>query len=102
MASTIQELISQIRNGEILLPEFQRGYVWKSDQVRSLARALYKQRPTGHLLVWKTYRPSQIRGAISASDRYSLLLLDGQQRLTSLYVLFESGPPPLHEGQLHL
>src|SRR6266498_4087629 len=99
MASTIQELITQIRNGEILLPEFQRGYVWKSDQVRALVRALYKQRPTGHLLVWKTYRPSQIRGVTSASDRYSLLLLDGQQRLTSLYVLFEGGAPPFYEGE---
>ena len=49
--------------------------------------------------MWKTYRPSQIRGVTSASDRYSLLLLDGQQRLTSLYVLFEGGAPPFYEGE---
>jgi hypothetical protein len=99
MASTVQELIGQVRSGEILLPEFQRGYVWNSDQVRGLIRAMYKQHPTGHLLVWKTYRPSQVRGGVGTNDRYSLLLLDGQQRLTSLYVLFEGCPPPFYEGE---
>ncbi len=63
MASTIQELITQIRNGEILLPEFQRGYVWKSDQVRALVRALYKQRPTGHLPGPRLDRVWGVRGS---------------------------------------
>src|SRR6266498_994731 len=99
MASTIQELITQIRNGEILLPEFQRGYVWGSDQVRGLVRSLYRTHPTGHLLIWKTYKPSEVRGATASTEGYSLLLLDGQQRLTSLYVLFEGKAPPFYEGE---
>src|SRR2546422_554673 len=59
---TISEILNQIRRGEILLPEFQRGYVWNSDQVRGLVQSLYRKHPTGHLLVWKTYKPSPVRG----------------------------------------
>ena len=51
---SIQELLSQIGRDEILLPEFQRGYVWNKDQVRGLVRSLYRKHPTGHLLVWRT------------------------------------------------
>lgn len=97
--STIQELIAHVRNDEILLPEFQRGYVWNRDQVRKLARALYRKHPTGHLLVWKTKKPSGVRGGEAKADNHSLLLLDGQQRLTSLYVLFVGKPPPFYEGE---
>lgn len=96
---SIAELLRQIRRNEILLPEFQRGYVWNSDQVRGLAQSLYRKHPTGHLLVWKTYKPSPVRGAAATSDGHSLLLLDGQQRLTSLYVLFEGEAPPFYEGE---
>jgi hypothetical protein len=96
---SIAELLTQIRRGEILLPEFQRGYVWNSDQVRGLLQSLYRKHPTGHLLVWKTYKPSPVRGAAATTDGHSLLLLDGQQRLTSLYVLFEGKAPPFYEGE---
>ncbi len=94
--ATIQELVAQIGANEIVLPEFQRGYVWTRDQVRKFALALYKRNPTGHLLIWKTAKPSGVRGAGSKEGTYSQLLLDGQQRLTSLYVLFEGKPPPFY------
>lgn len=96
---SIAELLNQIRRNELLLPEFQRGYVWNSDQVRGLFQSLYRKHPTGHLLVWKTYKPSPVRGATAATEGHSLLLLDGQQRLTSLYVLFEGKAPPFYEGE---
>src|SRR5215207_8874929 len=96
---TVHDLITQVRNGEIQLPEFQRGYIWRSDQVRGLVRSLYRGHPTGHLLIWKTYKPSEVRGASAPTDGYSLLLLDGQQRLTSLYVLYEGKAPPFYEGE---
>ncbi len=91
---SIQDLLSQIRRGEILLPEFQRGYVWSRDQVRGLIQSLYRKHPMGHLLLWKTYKPSPVRGGKAREDGQSLLLLDGQQRLTSLHVLFEGEAPP--------
>lgn len=103
---SISDLLSQIGRGEILLPEFQRGYVWKRHQVRGLVQSLYRKHPTGHLLVWRTYKPSKVRGGgtaagggESAGDGHSLLLLDGQQRLTTLYVLFKGGAPPFYEGE---
>src|SRR5262245_25417366 len=96
---TITELLNQIQRKEILLPEFQRGYVWNSDQVRGLVQSLYRKHPTGHLLIWKTYKPSPVRGGTAATDVHSLLLLDGQQRMTILYILFEGPPPSSYEGE---
>ena len=96
---SIQDLLSQIRRGEILLPEFQRGYVWTRDQVRGLTQSLYRKHPTGHLLIWRTYKPSPVRGGEAAADGHSLMLLDGQQRLTTLYVLFDGKAPPFYEGE---
>ena len=95
----IQELLNQISRDEILLPEFQRGYVWNKDQVRGLVRSLYRKHPTGHLLVWRTYKPSLGRGGGGDSDGHSLMLLDGQQRLTTLYVLFRGEAPRFYEGE---
>src|SRR5438270_225066 len=96
---TIQELIAQVRTGEIVLPEFQRGYVWNRDQVRKFISALYRRHPTGHLLIWKTLKPSGIRGGTASAEGHTQLLLDGQQRLTSLFVLTEGKAPPFYEGE---
>ena len=97
---TIQDLLSQVSRGEILLPEFQRGYVWNRDQVRALMQSLYRKHPTGHLLIWRTYKPLLVRGSETGrQDGHSLLLLDGQQRLTTLYVLFKGEAPRFYEGE---
>lgn len=96
---SIDDLLNQISRGEILLPEFQRGYVWKRNQVRGLMQSLYRKHPTGHLLIWRTYKPSLVRGGEVARDGHSLLLLDGQQRLTTLYVLFKGEAPKFYEGE---
>ncbi len=96
---SIQDLLSQIGRGEILLPEFQRGYVWNRDQVRGLMQSLYREHPTGHLLIWRTYKPSMVRGGEAQRDGHSLLLLDGQQRLTTLFVLFKGEAPRFYEGE---
>src|SRR5436309_2044140 len=86
----IQSLVADIRDGKLLLPEMQRRYVWKSTQVRDLFDSLYHEYPSGQLLVWETdelpasgSRHASIEGLI-AEQRNPQLLLDGQQRLTSL------------------
>lgn len=71
---SIQNLLDQISHGEILLPEFQRGYVWNRDQVRGLMQSLYRKHPTGHLLTWSTYKPSLVRGGGAVRNGHSLLL----------------------------
>ena len=50
----ISTILDHIDSGHMALPEFQRGYVWNSDQVRKLLTSLYLRRPVGGLLVWAT------------------------------------------------
>jgi len=82
----LSTLLDEIDSGVVLLPEFQRGYVWNRDQVRGLMRSPYRAHPVGGLLVWETSSEEDItvRGAAAGSGTRQLLL-DGQQRVTSLY-----------------
>ena len=98
MAEPISDLLEQIKHKEIVLPEFQREFKWNKDQVRSLFESLYKGYPTGSLLVWITDNPPKIK-----QDAYDLdkvrrvkVLLDGQQRLTSLYLHIYGEVPPYY------
>ena len=50
----LSTILDQIDAGSMLLPEFQRGYVWNRDQVRGLMQSLYHGYPVGALLVWET------------------------------------------------
>jgi len=79
-------ILDQIASGSVLLPEFQRGYVWNRDQVRGLMRSLYLGYSVSGLLTWETYADgSVVRGAAATSPAVRVLILDGQQRVTSLY-----------------
>ncbi|MGW6519171.1 GmrSD restriction endonuclease domain-containing protein [Streptomyces sp. NPDC054962] len=86
----VRTLITQIADGEIMLPEIQRGYVWKASQVARLIESLHRGYPAGSLLFWKTGQPAETRGAAIGVTQalpsvMPLYLLDGQQRLTSLF-----------------
>ena len=99
-APSINELIKEISVGSLILPEFQRGYVWKREKVKEYVRSLYRKYPTGHFLIWKTFKPQRSRGSAPQMDNsYWRLILDGQQRLTSVYTLFEGKPPAFYEGE---
>jgi hypothetical protein len=94
----LRTILDQIDSGVILLPEFQRGYVWNRDQVRGLMLSLYRGHPIGGLLFWETEAASvSVRGDI-AGRGVSVLLLDGQQRVTTLYGLIRGRPPAFFEG----
>lgn len=93
----VRTLISQIAAGEIKLPEIQRGYVWKASQVARLIESLYRGYPAGSLLFWKTGHVAETRkAAIGAPQALAstipLYLLDGQQRLTSLFRVLTDHP----------
>lgn len=95
----ISEIISSIDNGEYTIPEFQRGYVWNSKQVKGFFRSLYLGYPSGSFLIWKTKEPSKIRGEQKESNSlYHQLILDGQQRLTTIYTIFKGITPEWYEG----
>ncbi|MGB5112346.1 MAG: DUF262 domain-containing protein [Mycobacterium sp.] len=94
----LSTLLDEIDSGVVLLPEFQRGYVWNRDQVRGLMRSLYRAYPVGGLLVWETSSEDiTVRGTAAGSGTRQLLL-DGQQRVTSLYGVIRGTPPPFFEG----
>ncbi len=89
---TINELITDIERGRIALPDMQREFVWDNSQIRDLVDSLYKNHPVGMILLWQTNPNENI--PITAIDdvtrefsNYSELVIDGQQRLTSLYLV---------------
>ena len=53
----INELISDIRNRDLVLPEFQREYVWGREQAKQLMVSLMQKYPVGGILLWKTQTP---------------------------------------------
>lgn len=92
-------ILDQIDAGTMLLPEFQRGYVWNRDQVRGLMRSLYHDYPVGALLVWETEGGTHaVRGNTAVTGGPKQLLLDGQQRVTTLYGIIRGRPPSFFEG----
>ncbi|WP_219417035.1 GmrSD restriction endonuclease domain-containing protein [Pseudonocardia nigra] len=95
----LSTILDQIDAGSMLLPEFQRGYVWNRDQVRGLMRSLYKSYPVGALLVWETESGAQaVRGGTVVTPGTKSLLLDGQQRVTTLYGIVRGRAPSFFEG----
>lgn len=95
----ISTILDHIDNGHMALPEFQRGYVWNRDQVRGLFDSLYRRHPIGGLLVWATEsKTAAHRGDGPLSPGVVKLLLDGQQRMTSLYGVVRGKAPKFFDG----
>lgn len=95
----ISTILDHIDSGHMALPEFQRGYVWNRDQVRGLFDSLYRRHPVGGLLVWATEAMTAAhRGDGQLAAGIVKLLLDGQQRMTSLYGVVRGRPPKFFDG----
>ena len=81
------------------MPEFQRGYVWTRSDVRKLMYSLYRDYPVGSLLIWDTATdPDIIRGDGTPSSGTVSLILDGQQRMTSLFGVIRGKAPQFFDG----
>jgi len=91
---SLSKLIEDIDMGEIGLPDIQRPFVWKPAKVRDLFDSMYKGFPVGYLLFWANGMAEGHRqigmGAKQKVPR--LLIVDGQQRLTSLYAVLKGKP----------
>lgn len=95
----IATILDHIDSGHIALPEFQRGYVWSRDQVRGFFDSLYRRHPVGGLLVWVTDSQTAVyRGDGQVAPGVVKLLLDGQQRVTSLYGVVRGRAPRFFDG----
>ncbi len=93
----VRELIDKVQHGELLLPEMQRRYVWPATRVRDLLDSLYRGYPSGTILVWETdenidTKELAVRATKSPTSSNRLLLLDGQQRITSLAAILDGQP----------
>ena len=82
----VEQLVSGVQQGSISLPDLQRPFVWSSTKVRDLFDSMYRGYPVGTLMFWDVAESDSSR-AISASSEIaaSHQIVDGQQRLTSLY-----------------
>jgi hypothetical protein len=93
---TIQSLVGMVERGELRLPEMQREYVWRATRVRDLLDSLYRGYPSGVILAWESDEVVATTDFAVATNVTSpvrpLLLLDGQQRLTSLSAVLRGLP----------
>ena len=95
----ISTILDHIDSGHMALPEFQRGYVWNRKQVREFFDSLYRRHPVGGLLVWVTEaKGAAHRGEGPIAAGTVNMLLDGQQRVTSLYGVMRGRPPKFFDG----
>lgn len=83
-------MLSEAEAGKLQLPDFQRGWVWEEDAVASLIASIARSFPVGALLTLKTggevhFQPRMVEGAAAVQREPDELLLDGQQRVTSLF-----------------
>ncbi len=91
---TLQKLITELEAGHIKIPKFQRDYIWEKNKVVMLLNSIYNQYPIGSLFFW--IAPLEFAGFIRedeelgipsmGNDEHFQFILDGQQRLISLFV----------------
>lgn len=85
-------LLDEIENGDIALPDIQRPFVWKTTQIRDLFDSLFQGFPAGFILLWEITTEQRIK-KIGTGDKKReprFLVIDGQQRLTSLYSVIKN------------
>lgn len=89
---TLGNLLKEIRAGRMQLPDFQRGWVWDDHHIQSLITSVSRSFPIGAVMTLKTggevrFKPRVVEGVKSIGEppQPDRLILDGQQRLTSLY-----------------
>jgi uncharacterized protein with ParB-like and HNH nuclease domain len=88
----LADLLNDIKDGKIQVPEFQRGWIWDDDHIRSLLASISMSYPIGALMLLETgnenvkFKPRIVEGVSDTKfKRPDYLILDGQQRLTSLF-----------------
>jgi len=88
---TISNLLDQIEHGDVALPDLQRPFVWKRNQMRDLLDSLYSGYPVGFILLWEIGGEQQTKtiGEDGKHRDARFLVIDGQQRLTSLYAVLK-------------
>jgi len=94
----ISTILDKIDEKQLFVPAFQREYVWKRDDAKQLIDSLIKEYPTGTMLLWETASPPELKGPHKYDEKQGAVrvLLDGQQRITTLYLLIRGDVPPYY------
>ena len=94
--SVVGDLINDVKNGRIGLPDLQRPFVWKDNKVRDLFDSMLKGFPIGYIMLWESPADYDRTNHIGKNDKvYKTpddLVIDGQQRLTALLAAMEGVP----------
>ena len=95
----ISQIIDKIDEKQLFVPAFQREYVWKRPNAKDLISSLILEYPTGTMLTWETNNPPELKGDHKYDERQGAvkLILDGQQRITTLYMLMTGKIPPYYK-----
>lgn len=89
---TVNQLIEKIDTGDLGLPELQRPFVWKDTKVRDLFDSMMRGYPIGYLMLWECPTLENKKTIGTDTHSYNMprqVIIDGQQRLTSLYAVFK-------------
>lgn len=99
MNMTVRQIIDKINDKQLFVPAFQREYVWKPNDVKAFMRSLINDYPFGTLLTWETTTPPELKGMVAYNEQMGAikLILDGQQRVTSLYMIMTGEIPPYYK-----
>jgi uncharacterized protein with ParB-like and HNH nuclease domain len=96
----LKDLLSNIESGKTQLPDFQRGWVWDDNHIRALISSVSLAYPIGAIMILETggegvkFKPEPVKGVTGAENiSPEELILDGQQRLTSLYLSLKNKDP---------
>jgi hypothetical protein len=95
----IKHILDKIDENQLFVPAFQREFVWKRENVKNFIDSLIKEYPIGTMLIWETNNPPELKGSWNYDPRQGSVkvLLDGQQRITSLYLLIRGEIPPYYK-----
>ena len=95
----ISQILDKIDDNQLFVPAFQREYVWKRSDAKKLIASLIREYPTGTMLTWETNNPPELKGRWEHNPNQGAikLILDGQQRITTLYMLVRGEIPPYYE-----
>lgn len=90
---TVQSLVDSVESGVVQLPDLQRPFVWPKSKIRDLLDSMYRGYPVGELMFWNVEQDETSRAISGTTGRVgSHQIIDGQQRLTSLYAVFKGAP----------
>ncbi|MDQ0632402.1 hypothetical protein QFZ40_000311 [Arthrobacter pascens] len=86
----VQGLVDSVESGVVQLPDLQRPFVWPKSKIRDLLDSMYRGYPVGELMFWNVSQEDSSRTISGATGRIGAhQIIDGQQRLTSLYAVFK-------------